>query len=216
MAAVTSTVLSGLAAGYQIYSGAKDKKNAENALNNFERQDLSNPYENIQLSTIGTDAMREESGRTAANLVENSRGDMRSIMGNIPRIVALNNEMNKGVQVELDNQNQRRDYAIAGDETNIRGIQEGRDNADLSGIGTQLNVGRQDMWSGIKGVVSTGMYAANNLNFSGKQRPEATGISELNPVSYSSIPSPRPSATVPNLKVPYSFTDYFNNNFYGF
>lgn len=217
-AAITTAAIGVGLAAYQVYQGAQDKKEAKRALNDFKRQDLTNPYENMQISTVGTDAMREEAGRTSANLVESSKGDIRSVMGNIPQIVALNNDMNRGIQTDLDMQVQKRNYAIANQKVNNQGVQEGRDNADLSGIGTQLNVGRQDMWNGMRGLMTTANYAANNIDFKGTG-PEISKAVNLQPIGSNSVitnslpklqtsPLPKTEEAI--------FRDYWNNNFYGF
>ncbi len=171
MAAVTSAIVGGaglLMSGYQMYQGQKDKKEAERALRNYERQDLVNPYENMQISTVGSDIMREETGRNVATMVDASRNaGIRGIYGNIPKIVSYSNAMNNETRAYLDDQVQRRNYAIAGDETAIREINEMRDNANLAGIGNRMEVGRQDMWSGIRGMGASAMYLANNLDVNG-------------------------------------------------
>lgn len=165
MAAVTTSVLGVGLAGYQAYQGMKDKQKAEDALANFDRQDLTNAYENVPISTVGSDLIREEAGRTSANIVDAVRNsDSRTVLGGIPKIQSGNNAMNKDAQAYLDDQVIKRNYAIAGDKANMRNIQEGRDNADLAGIGQQLEVGRQDMWSGLRGIGASAMFAANNIS----------------------------------------------------
>lgn len=162
MAALTSAILGAGLAGYQIYEGAQQKKQAQAALDNYQRQELKNPYENIQISTIGSDLIRQESGRTTANLVDASRNaGIRGIMGNLPRIQAYNNLQNQEAQKYLDDQNIKRQYAIAGDETNLRQIREQRDFANISALGSQFNAGNIQMWDGIKGVGGALMYGAD-------------------------------------------------------
>lgn len=190
MAAATLMGVGGLAmSGYQMYQGQKNKKAAERAMRNYERQDLVNPYEDMQISTAGTDLMREETGRATASLVDAGRNaGIRGIYGNLPKVVAYNNQSNMETRAYLDDQIQKRDYAIAGDETAIRDINEARDTANLAGIGQQMEVGRQDLWSGIRGMGASAMYVANafdekrgksnsgNKNyFPGNQMPSSIG-----------------------------------------
>jgi hypothetical protein len=168
MAAATVAGLGGLAlSGYQAYQGAQDKKRAQRDLSNYNRQDLVNPYVNMQVSTVGSDLMKEESARTSANLVDAARnGGMRGVYSALPQVISYDNTVNRQIQSSLDDQVQKRNYAIAGDETAIRDIVEQRDNANLAGIGQELEVGRQDMWSGLRGIGASAMYAANNGVFS--------------------------------------------------
>jgi len=131
-------------------------------MRDYERQDLTNPYADMPISTIGSDLVREETGRATASMVDASRNaGIRGIYGNIPKIVANTNAVNAETRAYLDDQVQKRNYAIAGDETAIRDINESRDTANLAGIGQRMEVGRQDMWSGLRGLGATAMMAAN-------------------------------------------------------
>jgi hypothetical protein len=164
MAAITTTAIGIGMSGYQAYKGAKDKKAGEQALNNYERQDLNNAFENVKISTIGSDLLKEESQRTSANLVDASRNaGVRGILGGIPKIQEFTNNQNREAQKLLDDQVQKREYAIAGDETKLREIKEDRDNANLSAISSQIQQGNADMWNGITGVAKGAMYGANNI-----------------------------------------------------
>lgn len=186
-AAVTSAVVGGVGlamSGYQTIQGMKDRNAAKNAINNYDRQDLVNPYKDIQISTVGTDLMREEAGRTSANLIDLvSNAGQRAILSAIPKIQSNTNDLNREAQVSIDNQVQRREYAIAEGENNVMGMTEARENADLAGLGRQLEVGRQDMWSGIRGMGSSAMFMANNGAFGGTT-PVNSGSGVPNFLSY--------------------------------
>jgi len=199
MAAATATALLGLGmSGYQAWQGNQNKKNGEKALQSYKRQDLdqSNPYEDLPISTVGSDIMREESQRNSANSVDALRNAGSRGIAMIPQVVANSNRQNQETRAYIDDQIAKRNYAIAGDKTAIRGMKEDRENADLAGIGQQIQVGRQDMWSGIRGAASSAMYAANNIDWNGKG-PAKTDYSGI----FSSMPVP---ASV-GYKPPYSF-----------
>ena len=171
MAAATATALIGRGlAAFQAIDGMDQKRKAQNALQDYKRQNLdaSNPYENIQISTVGTDIMREESQRNNANAVDALRNGGTRGVAMIPQLVAGQNRQNQEIRAYLDDQINKRNYAIAGDQTAIRGMKEDRENADLAGLGQQMQTGRQDMWSGFRGLASAGMYAANNIDWKGK------------------------------------------------
>lgn len=170
MAAATVTALAGLGmAGYQAYQGHQNAKKANQAINNYNRQDLnkSNPYENMQISTLGSDIMNEQNQIQSANAIEAMRNAGSRGIGMLPSVTAQNNQANQNTRAYLDDQITKRNYAIAGDKTAIREMKENRENADLAGLGQQLQTGRQDMWSGIRGVASSAMYAANNIDWNG-------------------------------------------------
>jgi hypothetical protein len=168
-AAITTMAIGAAAAGYQIYQGEQTKKKAQNALDAYKRQDLVNPFKDVQISTMGSDLMREENQRTSADLVDASRnGGIRGVMGGIPKIQAFTNDANREAQVYLDNQVQKRDYAIAGDQTALRDMKEMRDNNNINALSSQMMAGEQNMWSGIRGMGTSLSYGANNIDWSGK------------------------------------------------
>lgn len=170
-AAITTAAVGAGLAAYQTYEGAESKRKGQKALQDYNRQDLadSNVYEAIPISTVGSDIMREESQRTSANAVDALRNMGTRGAAYIPGIVAANNNANRESRSYLDDQVNRRNYAIAGDKSNIRSMQEERENADLAGIGQQIQTGRQDMWSGLRGLGSSAMYAMNNNDWAPKE-----------------------------------------------
>ncbi len=170
MAAITTSAIGLASSGFQAWQGMDQKRKAQKALQDYDRQDLdkSNPYENIAISTVGSDIMREEAQRTTANTIDalQNMGSRGAAM--LPQVVANNTRANEESRNYLDDQINKRSYAIAGDQTAIRSMKEERENADLAGLGQQMQAGRQDMWSGIRGMGSSLMYAANNIDFTGK------------------------------------------------
>jgi hypothetical protein len=149
---------------YQAYDGAQRQKKAQRELNDYERQELNNAYENVQISTMGSDLLREENARTSANLVDASQlGGARTVIGAVPRVVAATNEINQNAAKMLDDQVRQREYAIAGDNARIEGITENRDIANIAGLSSQIDAGRQDMWNGISSGLSSAAYMGRGL-----------------------------------------------------
>lgn len=110
--------------------------------------------------------MREESGRNSANMVDASRNaGIRGIMGAIPKIQANDNAVNRQIQVDLDNQVMKKEYAVAGDKVGLRDMRENRDNANIAAFSSQLQKGDADMMNGISGVAKGIQYGANNIDF---------------------------------------------------
>ncbi len=181
-AAVTSAAIGAATSGYQIYQGIQEKKQAQRALNEFQPQDLVNPYLDMPISTVGSDYMMEQASINNANMVEAARnGGSRGIFTAIPQIVKYNNDANREVATYLDNQITERNYAIAGDQKAIRQIQENRDAAELEGIGTAIESGRQNMWAGTRGAGASAMYAANNIDWS-NPTPDVKSVNSLKPI----------------------------------
>lgn len=165
MAAITTTAITVGMSAYQIAQAEKQKKEAKRAMNEFERQDLDNSYESIDISTKGSDIVREESARTTAALTDAARnGGIRGVLGGIPQIQAFDTKQNREAAKLIDDQIIKREYAAAGDESRIRDIQERRDNEELAGIGQQMEVAEQNKWSGIRGVGNGLIYGASNIN----------------------------------------------------
>ena len=95
-AAITTAAISVGVSGYMAYDSSQKKKKAQNEMNNYERQSLDNAFKNVQISTLGSDLMREENQRTTANLLDASKdAGVRGIMGAIPKILAQNNDIIK-------------------------------------------------------------------------------------------------------------------------
>ncbi len=163
----TAAILGGVSAAtslYQTIDGMNQANEAEGAIDSFERQELKNVYENIPISTIGSDLIREENGRVAATLTDAARsGGVRGLNSVVPKIQAGTNEANKKAQTYIDKQVQDKAYAKAQDEVRIQSIQENRDNAELAGMGNLLNVGRQNMFDGIRGFSNSVMSLASNM-----------------------------------------------------
>ena len=164
MAAVTTAAIGVAAAGYQIYDAEQKKKKANQQLNEYERQDLNNAFEDVKISTLGSDILREENQRTSTNLVDSLRqGGTRSILGGIPQIVAANNQANMQSAKMLDNQVIQREYSKAGDNARIEAITENRDIANISGLSSQIDAANQDMWSGFGSALSSAAYMGRGL-----------------------------------------------------
>ena len=113
---------------------------------------------------MGSDLLREENARTSAGLTDAlQQSGTRGIIGGIPRVVSATNQINQDAAKLLDDQQQRREYAIAGDNARIEGITEDRDNGNIAGLSSQVDAGRQDMWDGIMGGLSGAQMATKDL-----------------------------------------------------
>lgn len=164
MAAITTAAVGVATEGIQIAGGAKAKRDAKNALANLEVPELTNAFEDLQISTVGSDLMREETQRTSANVVDAVRsGGVRSVMGAVPQIVAQNNRANQEARNYLDNQVQRKSYAMAQDEQRIQGMTETRYLGDVQGYNNAIQEGNQNMWSGMRGVFGALSFLARGI-----------------------------------------------------
>jgi hypothetical protein len=166
MAALTTGILGVASSGFQIAKGISDKSKAKNDLRNLEVPELNNAFEDIQISTLGSDIMNEENQRTTANAVDALQsGGVRSVIGGIPQLVGQNTLANRETRNYLDQQAIRRDYAIAGDNQNIRNMTENRYLGDVQGLNNMIQQSDQNIWSGIRGVVGSAGYMGRSMEY---------------------------------------------------
>ena len=148
---------------------AKDAEQAKRDMENYQRQELINPNERIQVSTLGADRQREDLARaiaTNANLA--AMGGSRAIVGLTPQMMAQYNQQEAQIMANLDEQEKQRQYAIAQGDAMVQQMTEQREKDDLLGIGNQYNVAMQQQqyakdqqMQGYMGLAQTGIAAAN-------------------------------------------------------
>ena len=162
----TATAITGVvslgASLYQTYEGKKRQKEAERELNNYQRQELSNAYEDIQVSQLGANLRREELARSQASSVDALRqGGVRGLVGGLGQVQAQGTQVSRDIAANLDEQQKQIDFARAQDDTRIRDIQEQREIGDIAGLGQAVEVGRQDAQSGTQQALASAHSVAN-------------------------------------------------------
>jgi hypothetical protein len=144
-------VVGGLA---QTLQGARQEKEASRALANYERQQLTNVANNLEVSTLGADIQREEQSRLASSQIDALRGGgTRALLGGLGRVEAGNQAVNRQIAADIDMQQKQIQQQQAEDEARIRAMRENRENADVAALSSQVQAGRQDMWGGIGNMV---------------------------------------------------------------
>lgn len=168
MGVATTTLIAGgimaATSATQAISAAKAKKKKEQELNSLEVPEVTNAFKDMQISTVGSDLIREESSRTNASLVEAARyGGSNALLKLMPKIVGLNNEANAKAQKYLDDQVIGKEYAVAKDNVREQGVEESRYMGEVQGLGQAIQTHRQDIWSGVRGFGSSLAYMGRNL-----------------------------------------------------
>jgi hypothetical protein len=176
MGAMTAIAATGaLASGIQAISGAKQRRDAQRELENYQRQELINPAEGLQVSTLGAQLKAVEQARLAATQVGALRGaGVRGLIGGLGRVDAENQMVNSEIGAGLDAEQKQIDQMYAQYEGNIMGMQEQREVADIAGLSSQYNAGNAMLWQGIGGIAQTGMSAIGGGAFGGKGEEDLT------------------------------------------
>lgn len=137
-------------------------KKAQEDIDNYQRQDIVNPNLGLQVSTLGADRQREDINRSIATMANQAAmGGSRSILGIAPNLLNAQMQQEQQIAGTLDEQEARRQAAVAQGEGIAMQMTEARENADLAGLGNQLNVSRQERANGINNMIQTGFGAAN-------------------------------------------------------
>lgn len=157
--------------------GASQASKAKKALANYQRQELTNSYEGIGVSTLGADLQREELARSSANSVQAlQQSGVRGVVGGIGAVQKANVQQSRQIGADLDMQRNRLDQLVAQDETRIRQMQEEREKADLAGLGQQLAVGQQNLFGGIAGLGQSMGSAAGLFKGAGGATPQVQSV----------------------------------------
>ena len=153
--------------------GAKEQREAKQALDNYQRQQLENVANGLQVSTLGSDLQREEQARLASSQVQTARDSgLRGMIGSLGRIEAGNQAVMAKTGADLDMQQKQIDQIQAEDDARIRAIKENREIADINALSSQYQAGKNDknmaMGNLIQGV---GMFGGLGRK-SGTREPE--------------------------------------------
>jgi len=196
----------------QMISGSKEKRAAQRALENYQRQQLENVQEGRTVSTLGSDLQREEQARLASTQVDALRGGgTRALVGGLGRVEAGNQRVNQQIGEDLDMQQKEIDAAIAQDQANIRGMQENRENADIAALSSQYMAAKQDQNTGIgNAITGAGMLGGSiegfireaNARKSGIAPPQQQVASTMQPASFA------PAQNYPMTAAPYPTSQF--------
>lgn len=156
-----STAVSAGTSLLQTSAANRAAKKVQEDIDNYQRQDIVNPALGLQVSTIGSDRQREDLSRSIATMANQaSMGGSRAVLGLAPNLLAQQNQQSQQIAGTLDEQEARRQAAVAQGEGMAMQMTEQRENADLAGLGNQLNVARQERANGINNMIQTGFGAA--------------------------------------------------------
>ena len=151
-----ASAIGGAIGGFgKIKEGKRMQRAGQQGIDNFEWQDLSNPYKELSISTAGAEMRADEAARAAATGVEALRGGgQRALVGGLGRVQAQNNLVNRDIAANLDEQQKAIDMSAAGQDVNIQAMKEKRQADELAGYGNMIDVGMDMRQSGVGDIVS--------------------------------------------------------------
>lgn len=179
MAAAAATVAGAGLGAAQFFEGRKEARAARKAIDAFQPQELTNPYEDLQVSTLGAELQAEEAARFGASGVQAlQQGGSRALIGGLGRLQSGINRQTQQIAAGLDQQQKQIDFARAGQDVQNQAIREQREQAQLAGLGQQLSVAQQNKYQGagtfIQGLQALGSQGiqAPQLGGNGGQQPQ--------------------------------------------
>lgn len=159
--------LSGASTAFNLAQGAKAnrmQKQALDAARNYKRQDIVNPSNNMQVSTLGADLQREDLARSIATMSDNAAlGGSRAIVGFLPNVLQQQVAAENKIAADLDQQYMDIQKMIASGELNRQNMIEQRENNDLLGYGNMYAVASQEKANANQQAMMGVLSAANVL-----------------------------------------------------
>lgn len=158
MAAATGLAITAGLGAFQAFKGAKQEREATQALENYERQKLTNVADELSVYTRGAEMRTEESARLGASSVDAlSRSGARGVIGGVGRLQQAQQQNQRQIAADLENQQARIDQIRAQDAQQIRSMVNQRENQDIAALSSQVAQGQQMFASGIGGVAQSGI-----------------------------------------------------------
>lgn len=165
MAAITSAAIGIATSAYQIGENINQKNKAKQELEDFNRQELNNPYEEIQVDTTRADQMTKTNNINLATSVDAlQRLGERGVLAGIPRLNESSILLQDKISEDISRQQRENDLLIAKGEDELQRIRENREQQALLGIGQELNVANQNIVTGFGDIVSSGLAFGSALN----------------------------------------------------
>jgi hypothetical protein len=166
MAAVTGAVIAAGTAAYSIsqsVKAAKEKKAAQREIANMKSSELVNSGDSLSVSKLGAEAQQQEQARLASTQVQSAADSgTRGIIGSVGKIAAGNQNQNQQIAANLDEQQKDIDIYKAGDQQNIRAMEEERFRDKLAALSSQYNASNQNQNTAMGNATTSLGSAANN------------------------------------------------------
>lgn len=141
---------------YQTVDAKKKEKEAKKAAEEYERQQLKNPYEDLQVSTLGAELQQQNLNNQVSTAADVLRaGGSRAVLGGLPTLYDNVIQANNQIAAGLDQQyNQNQQIAAQGNAM-VQNMTEQREQQDLLGIGNAINTARQEYNQGLSNTIKS-------------------------------------------------------------
>jgi hypothetical protein len=178
--AIAGTVAAGAGVATSAAQAKRGKKmagEAQQALDEYQRQDLRNVYAGLELPMEGIRLQEEQIQQAVGTQVgQLSRAGARGLVGGLPQVQDWQAQQVAQLGAQLEESKFKIEQMIAQDEARIQQMEEQRERADIAGLGQQLQVGREmraagqaSMIQGIGQTLTSGITAAGELGAFGDQ-----------------------------------------------
>ena len=183
---IATLAISAASTAYSISRAEKERKEAARRtqeLENYDRQDLTNPYQDMQVSTLGADRQREDLARSTANVAgQAAQGGSRAILGITPALMQQQITQNAQIASGLDQQEFARQQAIAQGNMGIQGMYEQREQQDIAGLGNAINVANFQAQNNMDNAIKTGLTGlkmASEMDWKKKSEDTPDGKAQM-------------------------------------
>jgi hypothetical protein len=141
MAVGTAVAGVGISAA-KFFEGRAMQRKGQELINKFQWQELENPYETQQVSTLGADLQKEQQQISEATAVESLKASgTRGLVGGLGQVQAQSNIASRQVAAELDAKQKELNLAKAGQDIANQKLIEQRQRDEIAGYGQMMNVG---------------------------------------------------------------------------
>lgn len=152
----------------QSISAGKQAKKLQQQIDNYRRQNLTNPYDGVQVSTMGSDLQREGIARSIANLSDQAAaGGGRAIVGLGANAIAQQIGQEQQIAANLDQQVAQIEQMKAAGRGQVQQMTEQRERDDLLGLGQAMATAKQNQANGMntfaQGLMGMGSAAASGM-----------------------------------------------------
>lgn len=166
---------------YQTVDAKKKQKEAEKAAEEYERQQLKNPYEDLQVSTLGAELQQQNLNNQVGTAVDTLRaGGTRAILGGLPTIYDSVIQSNNQIAAGLDQQANQNEQLAAQGSAMVQNMTDQRERDDLLGIGNAINTYRQEYNQGLSNTIKSGVNVASAVSTLPSSQTTATTNTNTN------------------------------------